>query len=268
MIYFISTPIGNLEDISFRAIKILKEVDIIFCEDTRVSLKLLSKYNINKKLQSFHKYNEYKLCEYIEDLNNKNKNIAIISDAGTPIISDPGNILTKFLHEKNIKYTLIPGACALISALVLSGFDSSKFLFAGFIPEKNTERKKVLTDLSTVNTTIIFYVSPHNIDKDIIDIYKYFGNRKACLVKEISKIHESVFFFNLKDGLNLDNVKGEFVLLISKDDDNHNELNNISVADHLLFYINLGFSKNDAIKKVAKDRKVNKNEIYKQVLHL
>lgn len=281
MIYFVSTPIGNLEDISFRAINTLKSVDVIACEDTRTSQKLLNHYEISKKLISFHKFNEISTCEKIIELNSSGQNVAIISDAGMPVISDPGNILTKTLREKNIDFTIIPGANAALSALILSGLDASKFLFVGFLPEKKSEKFELLNQLSIIKSTLIFYISTHNIEKDINDIQSALGKRRCSLVKEITKMHEKVYSFNLgddlfiaknelekakaeKDSIVIDS-KGEFVLIVEGYQDSENLLNT-SIPNHVKFYINLGLSKNDAIKRVAHERNVNKNTIYQAVL--
>lgn len=282
MIYFVATPIGNLEDITLRALNTLKNVDIIACEDTRTSQKLLNHYDISKKLISFHKFNEIATCEKIIELNNEGKNIAIITDAGMPVISDPGNILTKTLREKNIKFTIIPGANAALSALVLSGLDASSFLFSGFLPEKNTEKIKLLNELSLIKSTLIFYISPHNLKKDLQDIKSIFGNRKCSLVNEITKMYEKVYSFNLNDELFIKNPdindvpqdsividsRGEFVLVVEGAKDNNEKLLKKDIPEHVKFYINLGLSKNDAIKKVANERKVKKDVIYKEVLKL
>jgi 16S rRNA (cytidine1402-2'-O)-methyltransferase len=287
MIYFVSTPIGNLEDITLRALNILKKVDVIACEDTRTSQKLLNRYSISKKLISFHKFNELETCEKIINLEVDGKDVAVISDAGTPLISDPGNLLTKLLNEKNIKYTVIPGANAILPALILSGLDCSSFVFTGFLPDKKSDKSKVLNELSILKMTLVFYISPHNLATDLNDIASVFGNRKCSLVKEITKIHETVYSFNLCDKIkftdntndNLDNdqdnglniikidKKGEFVLVVEgcKQDDN---LLLVSIPEHVKFYINLGFSKNDAIKRVASERNVKKDIVYKEVLKL
>ncbi len=275
MIYFVATPIGNLEDITLRALNVLKNADIIACEDTRTSMKLLSKFDIKPKLFSFHKFNENEMSEKIIRENENGKNIAIISDAGMPVISDPGNNLTKTLRERNINFTIIPGANAGLCALVLSGLDASSFFFYGFLPEKNVDRKKALAELSLIDATTIFYIAPHNLEKDISDIYSFFGNRKVSLVKEITKIHETVYNFNLGDKLCFEkegdgkyiDPKGEFVMVVSKAEKSNSE-NEMSIPEHVKFFINLGFSKNDAIKKVAKEKGVSKSVIYKEVLNL
>ena len=277
MIYFVATPIGNLKDITYRAVEVLKEVDIIACEDTRTSKVLLNHYSINTaKLISFHKFNEHEVSDKIVELSESGKNIAIISDAGMPVISDPGNCLTKKLVEKQIKFTVVPGANAGLSALLLSGLDCSNFFFAGFVPEKNTERKNFLTELSLVKATLVFYVAPHNLKKDLEDFNKYFGEREVSVVKEISKVHEKAHNFALgnklafskdEEGLFID-THGEFVVIVSGAKNEGANLNEMSILDHVKFYINLGLSKNDAIKKVAKERNVNKNTVYQEVLKL
>ncbi|MBS7404246.1 MAG: 16S rRNA (cytidine(1402)-2'-O)-methyltransferase, partial [Eubacteriales bacterium] len=189
MIYFVATPIGNLNDISLRALETLKNVQVIACEDTRTSKVLLDKFEIkNKLLISYHKFNEQESSQNIIKLASEGKDIAIISDAGMPGISDPGNILAKKLVEAKIDFTVIPGASALTTALVLSGFDSRNFFFAGFLPEKKVEKDKLLSQISTLSSTLIFYVSSHNIKKDIQYLFEQLGNRKACLVKELTKV--------------------------------------------------------------------------------
>ena len=275
MIYFVATPIGNLEDITLRALGILKSADIIACEDTRTSMKLLSKFDIKSKLVSFHKFNENEMSEKIIKESEAGKIVAIISDAGMPVISDPGNFLTKILRQRNIEFSVIPGANAGLCALILSGLDASSFFFYGFLPEKNVDRKDALTKLSLIDSTIIFYVAPHNLQKDISDIHSIFGNREVALVKEITKIHETVYRFNLcdqicfekdKEGKFID-PKGEFVMVVSKPEKNEEE-NNMTIPEYVRFFINLGLSKNDAIKKVAKERNVSKSVIYKEVLNI
>lgn len=267
MIYFVATPIGNLLDISLRAIQTLKDVDVIACEDTRTSKILLDKHQINNKvLISYHKFNEQESSENIIKLSNEGKNIAIISDAGMPGISDPGNILASKLVSRNIEFTVVPGASALLTALVLSGFDSRNFFFAGFLPEKNVEKNKVISQISTLNSTLIFYVSSHNLKKDIEFLANELGKRKACLVKELTKVFETKVYFTLGETPQIDE-RGEFVLIVEGNSGNQN-FESMTIIEHVLFYVNLGFSKNDAIKKVAKERNVQKNLVYKEVLKL
>lgn len=267
MIYFVATPIGNLNDISLRALETLKNVQVIACEDTRTSKVLLDKFEIkNKLLVSYHKFNEQESSQNIIKLASEGKDIAIISDAGMPGISDPGNILAKKLVEAKIDFTVIPGASALTTALVLSGFDSRNFFFAGFLPEKKVEKDKLLSQISTLSSTLIFYVSSHNIKKDIQYLFEQLGNRKACLVKELTKVFETKYYFSLSSLPEIDE-RGEFVLIVEGNNESL-DLDSMTVQEHVLFYVNLGFSKNDAIKKVAKERGKSKNEIYMQVLNI
>lgn len=267
MIYFVATPIGNLNDISLRALETLKNVQVIACEDTRTSKVLLDKFEIkNKLLISYHKFNEQESSQNIIKLASEGKDIAIISDAGMPGISDPGNILAKKLVEAKIDFTVIPGASALTTALVLSGFDSRNFFFAGFLPEKKVEKDKLLSQISTLSSTLIFYVSSHNIKKDIQYLFEQLGNRKACLVKELTKVFETKYYFSLLSLPEIDE-RGEFVLIIEGNNESL-DFDSMTIQEHVLFYVNLGFSKNDAIKKVAKERGKSKNEIYMQVLNI
>ena len=214
MLYFVATPIGNLEDISFRAIEVLRSVDLIACEDTRHSKILLDHYDIKTKTISHHKFNEQNSADGIIELLNQGKNVAVISDAGMPIISDPGNILAKKLHDNNIKYTIIPGANAGLSALVLSGFDANQFAFFGFLSEKNKELKKQLQDMQNFNGTKIVYSSKYNVNKDLSTLYDVFKNVKVAIVSEISKLHESVEIVTLP--YEIHEPKGEFVLIVEQ----------------------------------------------------
>lgn len=267
MIYFVATPIGNLNDISLRALETLKNVQVIACEDTRTSKVLLDKFEIkNKLLISYHKFNEQESSQNIIKLASEGKDIAVISDAGMPGISDPGNILAKKLVEAKIDFTVIPGASALTTALVLSGFDSRNFFFAGFLPEKKVEKDKLLSQISTLSSTLIFYVSSHNIKKDIQYLFEQLGNRKACLVKELTKVFETKYYFSLLS-LPVIDERGEFVLIVEGNNESL-DFDSMTIQEHVLFYVNLGFSKNDAIKKVAKERGKSKNEIYMQVLNI
>lgn len=212
MIYFVSTPIGNLEDISFRAINTLKNCEIIACEDTRHSKILLDHYEIKAKTIAYHKFNENNSADGIIALLRDGKNVAVISDAGMPVISDPGNILAKKLIENDIKYTIIPGANAGLSALVLSGFDATKFAFFGFLSEKNKELKSQLNDIKNFNGTKIIYSSKYNLNKDLDSLYSALGDVNVAIVSEITKINEKVEYVTLP--FNYENPKGEFVVVI------------------------------------------------------
>lgn len=227
MLYFVSTPIGNLEDISFRAINVLKSCDIIACEDTRHSKILLDHYEIKAKTISYHKFNENNSADGIIALLNEGKNVAVISDAGMPVISDPGNILAKKLHENNIKYTIIPGANAGLSALILSGFDATQFAFFGFLSEKNKELKSQLNDIKNFNGSKILYSSKYNLNKDLQSLHSTLGEVNVAIVSEITKMNEKVEIVTLP--FTYENPKGEFVLVIEQ-----KEAEAIEITDEIL----------------------------------
>ena len=264
MLYFVGTPIGNLKDISFRALEVLREVDEIACEDTRHSLGLLNAYEIKKPLFSYHKFNEREVGEKIVEKLKQGKNIAVISDAGMPVISDPGNVLTQMLIENGLEFTVIPGACAFVSALVLSGLDSSKFCFLGFMPEKNSDRKEFLERYKNLDMTLIFYSAPHDVKKDIESIYSVFGSRRAVAVKEITKLHERAERFDLQNGLPSE-PKGEYVLLVEGATLQNDNLA-LTEKEHIELYLSQGLDKKEALKKVAKERGVSKSSLYKYTI--
>lgn len=264
MLYFVATPIGNLKDISLRALETLKTVDEIACEDTRHSLTLLSAYDIKKPLFSYHKFNEREECEKIVKKLKDGKNIAVISDAGMPVISDPGSVLIAALRENNLDFTVIPGANAALSALILSGFNAEKFCFLGFLPEKKSDRESLLEEYKNLSATLIFYSAPHDVKKDAETLYGILGERKAAAVKEITKIHERVEFFNLKDGLETE-PKGEYVLIVEGAKKNA-EYENLSEEEHIKMYLDSGMDKKEALKRVAKERGVPKSSLYKYTI--
>lgn len=259
MLYFVSTPIGNLEDISLRAISTLKSCDIIACEDTRHSKILLDHYEIKAKTIAYHKFNENNSADGIIELLNQGKNVAVISDAGMPVISDPGNVLTKKLHENNIEYTVIPGANAGLSALILSGFDASKFAFFGFLSEKNKELKQQLKDIYTFNGTKIIYSSKYNINKDLNSLHSHLGGVRVAIVSEITKMHENVQIVTLP--FELDTPKGEFVLVVENlecDTPTPNDLDLLQELKNLL----KNKDKNSAIKILKEKYNLTKSYIY------
>jgi len=264
MLYLVATPIGNLKDITLRALEVLKSVDEIGCEDTRHSLGLLNAYEIKKPLFSYHKFNEREAGEKVIEKLKSGKDVAIITDAGMPVISDPGNVLCNMLIENGLEFTVVPGACACVSALVLSGLDSSRFCFLGFMPEKSSERKDFLNKYKDLDVTLIFYSAPHDVKKDIESIYSVFGDRVAVAVKEITKLHERAERFNLKDGLKSE-PKGEYVILVEGGKkENQNLL--LSEKEHIELYISQGMDKKDALKAVAKERGVSKSSLYKYTI--
>ncbi len=263
MLYFVATPIGNLKDFSFRAVETLSSVDKIACEDTRRSLTLLNAYNIKKPLFSYHKFNEVEVGEKIIESLKKGENIAVITDAGMPVISDPGNVLTKMLIENGLEFTVIPGACACISALVLSGLDSGRFCFLGFMPEKQGARREFLEKYKDLDLTLIFYSAPHDVKRDIESIYQVLGDRQAVAVKEITKVFENAERFSLKDGLKKE-PRGEYVLLV--EGKKEKDFANISEKEHLDAYLKTGMDKKEALKRVAKERGVSKSSLYKYTI--
>lgn len=268
-LYLVATPIGNLDDITLRAIQTLQEVDFIAAEDTRHSLKLLNHLNISKPLISYHRHNEDIKSDLLIDKLLDNKNIALITDAGTPVISDPGEEIVKIAIEKNIKVVPIPGACALITALIASGLDSKEFNFMGFLPLNKKNRKEKLNEIEKATNTIILYEAPHKLLSTLQDLNSILGDRKIVLAKELTKIHETFISGTATELMEkLDNPKGEFVIIIDKNLKTTNDttmfLNSLSLEEHYNFYEAQGLKKNEIIKKIAKDKNVNKNEIYQK----
>ena len=211
MLYFVSTPIGNLGDMTFRAVEVLRFVDYIACEDTRHSLPLLNKYEIKKPLVSYQKFNERECSEKIIALLKEGKSVAVISDAGTPLLSDPGAVLARELINSGEPFTAVPGANAVLPALVLSGLDSSRFAFVGFLPEKEGDAQKLLESYQYLPSTLVFYSAPHDLKKTFARLYKGFGARKAVAVKELTKLYEKRFEFTLGEDCDIDE-RGEFVI--------------------------------------------------------
>lgn len=265
-LYIVATPIGNLEDITLRALRILKEVDIIAAEDTRQTLKLLNYYEINKPLISYHRHNEdVKSGVLIEKLK-KGDNIALVSDAGTPGICDPGEEVIRRAIEEKIQVIPIPGACAMINALICSGISTKEFEFLGFLPLNKKLRKEKLNEIKNSNKTIIIYEAPHKMKATLEDLKEILEKRNIVLARELTKIHEEFIRKNIDELLNeIDSLKGEMILIIERNFKIENEekkLNELSLEEHYKFYENSGLNKKEIIKKVAKDRNLTKNEIY------
>lgn len=267
MVYFVATPIGNLGDMTLRALETLKKADAVFCEDTRHTLKLLSAYEIKKPLYSCHKYNEREAAEKIVSLAREGKEICVVSDAGMPVVSDPGNVVCRTLKEAGIPYTVLPGASAFVCALVLSAFPGDRFTFVGFLPEKAGDRKKTLERYKTAPDTLIFHCAPQDVEKYIAEFYAAFGERRACAVREITKIHEESVEFLLSEGLQGEK-RGEYVLLVEGAKDEERPLNALSPREHVKTYMEQGMEKKEALKRAAKDRGVPKSELYKETLDL
>ncbi|WP_290771323.1 16S rRNA (cytidine(1402)-2'-O)-methyltransferase [Anaerofustis sp.] len=264
-VYIVSTPIGNLEDMTFRAVKVLKEVNVILCEDTRHSIKLLNHFEIKNKLISYHKFNEKERINYILSLLNEDKKIALISDAGTPLISDPGSILVKELIANNIKFTVVPGANALLPALILSGFSSEEFLFIGFLPKKNSKKEEKLKTLKDLDKTLIFYSSPYELEDLLTAINNVLGNRKVAISKEITKIHETTYRGTAKELLEMLNeseVKGEFVVVVEGNKETKELLTMEEIKPIFDEEVSKGNNPKEAIKKLAKENKINKRDLY------
>ena len=269
-IYLVATPIGNLEDITLRALKILNEVDIIAAEDTRHTLGLLNHFEIKKPLVSYYKEIEKTKSDYLIKELKDGKNIAIVSDAGTPGISDPGEEIVKKAIEEGIEIIPIPGACAFVNALIASGFSTKEFSFIGFLPVNKKEKKEKLESIINETRTLIFYEAPHKMKSTLEMFLEVFGDRKIVLARELTKIHEEFIRSTIKEVLR-EEYKGEFVILIegskeSKEDIKLKSLNELSLEEHYKIYENQGLDKKDIIKKIAKDRNVNKNEIYQYFL--
>lgn len=267
MIYFVATPIGNLKDVTVRALETLRGADVIFCEDTRHTLKLLSAYEIKKPLYSCHKFNEREAAEKILSFSREGKEVAVVSDAGMPVVSDPGNAVCRILREAGEPYTVIPGACAFLCALVLSALPADRFTFVGFLPEKTGERKKVLEAYAGARETLVFHCAPQDVDAYISVMYEVFGQRRACAVREITKLHEESVPFLLSQGLAGDK-RGEYVLVVEGAAERENPLNALSVREHVLAYMRQGMDKKEALKCAARDRGVSKSELYKETLDL
>ena len=264
-LYLVATPIGNLEDITLRALKILKEVDVIAAEDTRNTLKLLNHYNISKPLISYHRHNEEIKKDFlIEKLKNE-ENIALVTDAGTPGISDPGEIIVREAINNNIEIIPIPGACAAINALICSGINTKEFTFIGFLPLNKKLRKEKLEEIKNETRTLIIYEAPHKLKDTLEDLKIILNERNVVLAREITKIHEEFIRGNIEYIIEKSkNIKGEIILIIEGQEKKieENYLNTLSLEEHYKFYESTGMEKKEIIKKIAKDRGVNKNDIY------
>lgn len=272
-LYLVATPIGNLEDITLRALRILKEVDLIAAEDTRHTLGLLNHFEISKPLISYYKQNEKTKSEILIQKLLEGKNIALVSDAGTPGISDPGEEIVKVAIENDIEIIPIPGAVAFVNALIASGLSSKEFVFIGFLSAQKKDKKEKLEEIKYETRTLILYEAPHKLKGTLESILEILGDRRIVLARELTKIHEEFIRDNVSNILlNIDDIKGEFVILIegnseSKKDLELSDLNSKSLEEHYEYYEKQGFNKKDIIKKIAKDREVNKNEIYQYFLN-
>ena len=262
ILYLIPTPIGNMEDMTIRAINVLKEVEIVFSEDTRVTRLLLNYFNINKKLISLHDHNEDKIKEKVLEYLESGYSVGLVTDRGTPIISDPGYKTVKFVSDKGYNVVALPGANAFVPALIVSGISPQPFIFYGFLDSKDSKKRKQLEELKYSKNTMIFYESPHRIVKTLNLMLDVFGDRDISISREISKKFESVYRGKISDLIsNFNDVRGEFVIIVSGYVDNNIDYD-ISIIDSVNFYKNAGLSNNEAIKIVANLRKMKKSEVY------
>ena len=271
-LYLVATPIGNLEDITISALNVLKEVDLIAAEDTRHTLGLLNHFEISKQLISYYKQTEKVKSEILIQKLLEGKNIAVVSDAGTPGISDPGEEIVKASIENNIEIVPIPGACAFVNALIASGLPTREFCFIGFLSAIKKDKKEKLEELKYETKTIILYEAPHKLKNTLECILEILGDRRIVLAKELTKIHEEFIRDNVTNILSkIDEIRGEFVIIIegnseSKSDVELSQLNRKSLEEHYNYYEKMGFEKKEIIKKIAKDRGKSKNEIYQHFI--
>ena len=272
MLYIVPTPIGNLKDITLRALEVLKECDIVAAEDTRQTLKLLNHFEIKKSLISYHKFNEQNKSEDIISLLKEGKNVAVVSDAGTPGVSDPGSVIVKKCIDENIKFEVLPGATAITTAVVYSGLDTTKFTFRGFIPRENKERKPMIEELSSYTDTLVFYEAPHRLLDTLSFLKENLGNRKIAVCRELTKLHEEIFRGTLEESINyfeINKPRGEFVLVVEGkqmeqiEEEKRMVWEGLTIEEHIKMYMDQEIPKKEAIKKVAKDRNLPKNEVYK-----
>ncbi|HAQ39558.1 MAG TPA: 16S rRNA (cytidine(1402)-2'-O)-methyltransferase [Clostridiales bacterium] len=274
-LYLCATPIGNLEDITLRVLRTLKEVDLIAAEDTRHSIKLLNHFEITTPMTSYHEFNKIDKGHFLVNKLLEGVNIALITDAGTPGISDPGEELVKLAYEAGISVTSLPGPAACVTALTLSGLSTRRFAFEAFLPTDKKEKQNILMELKTETRTTILYEAPHRLKKTLKELYEELGNRKISVVKEITKKYETVLCTNLQEAIvyyEANEPKGEFVLVLEGADkealvlEEQSSWNKLSLNEHMTIYLNKGMDKKEAMKAVANDRGVSKRDIYNQLL--
>lgn len=265
-LYLIATPIGNLEDITLRALKILKEVDKIYAEDTRVTIKLLTHFEIKKKLISFHEHNQLmKIENVIKDLESE-MNVGLVSDAGMPLVSDPGYELVRRVLEKGFNVVSLPGANALLPALTMSGIKTHPFTFYGFLDSKNTKRNLELEELKYRTETLIFYEAIHRIKQTLKSMFEILGDRQFCIAREISKSYEEIIHGKLSEYEELPELKGELVVVI-EGYQNDDEKSDLSIVEQVDYFVSTGLKKTEAMKRVAQMTGLPKNQIYTEYLN-
>lgn len=275
ILYLCATPIGNLEDITFRVIRILKEVDLIAAEDTRHSIKLLNHFEIKTPMTSYHEFNKIDKARYLVEQLLAGKNIALITDAGTPGISDPGEELVRQAYAAGIEVTSLPGACAAVTALTLSALTTRRFCFEAFLPTDKKERLRVLEELKSETRTVILYEAPHRLSKTLKELKDALGNRNISVVKELTKKYETVWRCNIIEAIetfNTEEPRGEYVLVIEgrspeeMAEEKQEQWGAIALEEHMKLYLNQGLDKKEAMKAVAKDRGISKREIYQMLI--
>lgn len=274
-LYLCATPIGNLEDITFRVLRTLKEADLIAAEDTRNTIKLLNHFEIKTPMTSYHEYNKVDKAAYLVNKLIEGTNIALVTDAGTPGISDPGEEIVRQAYEAGIRVTSLPGACACITALTLSGLSTRRFAFEAFLPTDKKERKAILDSLVKETRTTIIYEAPHHLLSTLEELYNTIGDRKITLCRELTKLHETVQLITISSAITYyreNQPKGEYVLVISGrtlkelEEEKQQSWEKISLNEHMDIYLSKGFDKKEAMKKVAKDRGISKRDVYQALL--
>ena len=273
-LYLCATPIGNLEDITFRVIDTLKSVDLVAAEDTRHTLKLLNHFHIKAKLTSYHEYNKYEKADELVVKLLAGENIALVTDAGTPGISDPGEELVKKCYEAGIEVTSLPGASAVTVALSMCGLSSRRFVFEGFLPSDKKERKEALKRIQDETRTIVIYEAPHRIQKTLKELFEILGERRIRICRELTKIHETVMVFTLSEAIGWfgeNEPKGEMVVIMEGKDpkeiqaEKEKTWQEMTMEEHVSFYVEKGFEEKEAMKLVAKDRGISKRDVYDAV---
>jgi probable S-adenosylmethionine-dependent methyltransferase, YraL family len=275
ILYLCATPIGNLEDITFRVVRVLKEVDLIAAEDTRHSIKLLNHFEIKTPMTSYHEFNKVEKAKYLVEQLQAGTNIALITDAGTPGISDPGEELVRQAYAAGIEVTSLPGACAAITALTISGLSTRRFCFEAFLPQDKKELNRILEELKKETRTIIIYEAPHRLIKTLKELYEALGDRNITITKELTKKHETAMQTTLSEALQTyehKEPKGEYVLVLEGrsiqelEEEKQEQWEQVDLLEHMEIYLNKGLNKKDAMKLVAKDRGVSKRDIYQILL--
>ena len=274
-LYLCATPIGNLSDMTFRVLDTLREVELIAAEDTRNSIKLLNHFEIKTPMTSYHEYNKVEKAEKLISMLQEGKNIALITDAGTPTISDPGEVLVAMCHQNGVPVTSLPGACACITALTLSGLPTRRFCFEAFLPADKIERRTILEDLKEESRTIILYEAPHHLKGTLAELYDALGDRKITLCRELTKKFETIMPTTLSEAISFyeeNEPKGEYVLVLegksleAKREEKQKEWQQLSIEEHMSFYESQGVEHKEAMKKVAKDRGLSKRDVYQYLL--